>query len=62
MKLMQHKYPSIKKLEVELKQLEEPITLPTRPCKYINHEFNLIDKINIHIYIYICDIREYILM
>ncbi|XP_074104837.1 uncharacterized protein LOC141531163 isoform X2 [Cotesia typhae] len=31
MKLMQHKYPSIKKLEVELKQLEEPITLPTRP-------------------------------
>jgi len=33
MKLMQHKYPSIKKLEVELRQLEEPITLPTRPCK-----------------------------
>lgn len=32
---MQHKYPSIKKLEVELKQLEEPITLPTRPCKLI---------------------------
>ncbi|XP_044584110.1 uncharacterized protein LOC123264717 isoform X4 [Cotesia glomerata] len=31
MKLMQHKYSSIKKLEVELKQLEEPITLPTRP-------------------------------
>ncbi|XP_014470566.1 PREDICTED: uncharacterized protein LOC106742280 isoform X4 [Dinoponera quadriceps] len=31
MKLMQHKYPSIKKLEVELRQLEEPITLPTRP-------------------------------
>ncbi|XP_015123699.1 uncharacterized protein LOC107045831 isoform X4 [Diachasma alloeum] len=31
MKLMQHKYPNIKKLEVELKQLEEPITLPTRP-------------------------------
>uniref|UniRef100_A0A0C9QF51 RpoC2_2 protein n=1 Tax=Fopius arisanus TaxID=64838 RepID=A0A0C9QF51_9HYME len=31
MKLMQHKYPNIKKLEVELKQLEEPITLPWRP-------------------------------
>ncbi|KAK0083658.1 hypothetical protein PV325_008432 [Microctonus aethiopoides] len=31
MKLMQHKYLSIKKLEVELKQLEEPIILPTRP-------------------------------
>ncbi|XP_067208714.1 uncharacterized protein [Linepithema humile] len=31
MKLMQHKYPSIKKLEIELRQLEEPITLPTRP-------------------------------
>ncbi|KAG7205252.1 hypothetical protein KM043_018331 [Ampulex compressa] len=31
MKLMQHKYPSIRKLEVELRQLEEPITLPARP-------------------------------
>ncbi|XP_033225188.1 uncharacterized protein LOC117178070 [Belonocnema kinseyi] len=31
MKLMQHKYPTIKKLEVELKQLEDPIDLPTRP-------------------------------
>ncbi|XP_034942637.1 uncharacterized protein [Chelonus insularis] len=31
MKLMQHKYVGIKKLEVELKQLEEPITLPSRP-------------------------------
>ncbi|KAL6444940.1 hypothetical protein ACFW04_002142 [Cataglyphis niger] len=31
MKLMQHKYPSIKKLEIELRQLEEPITLPSRP-------------------------------
>ncbi|XP_078046425.1 uncharacterized protein LOC144474909 isoform X3 [Augochlora pura] len=31
MKLMLHKYPSIKKIEVELKQLEEPITLPARP-------------------------------
>lgn len=33
MKLMQHKYPSIKKLEIELRQLEEPITLPSRPCE-----------------------------
>lgn len=32
-KLMQHKYTSIKKLEVELKQLEEPVSLPTRPRK-----------------------------
>ncbi|XP_043667705.1 uncharacterized protein LOC122628905 isoform X1 [Vespula pensylvanica] len=32
-KLMQHKYSSIKKLEVELKQLEEPISLPTRPSR-----------------------------
>lgn len=39
MKLMQHKYPSIKKLEVELRQLEEPITLPSRPCKYLNRYF-----------------------
>lgn len=31
MKLMQHKYPTIKKLEVELKQLEDPIDLPARP-------------------------------
>lgn len=31
MKLMQNKYPGIKKLEVELKQLEEPVSLPTRP-------------------------------
>ncbi|XP_071643870.1 uncharacterized protein [Temnothorax longispinosus] len=31
MKLMQHKYPSIKKLEVELRHVEEPITLPSRP-------------------------------
>ncbi|XP_029043007.1 uncharacterized protein LOC114876098 isoform X4 [Osmia bicornis bicornis] len=31
MKLMLHKYPTIKKIEVELRQLEEPITLPTRP-------------------------------
>ncbi|XP_014616189.1 PREDICTED: uncharacterized protein LOC106793619 isoform X2 [Polistes canadensis] len=32
-KLMQHKYSSIKKLEVELKQLEEPVSLPTRPSR-----------------------------
>ncbi|XP_033324430.2 uncharacterized protein LOC117219397 isoform X2 [Megalopta genalis] len=31
MKLMLHKYPSIKKIEVELKQLEEPVNLPARP-------------------------------
>ncbi|KAK2585124.1 hypothetical protein KPH14_008634 [Odynerus spinipes] len=31
MKLMQNKYPSIKKLEVELKKLEEPVSLPARP-------------------------------
>ncbi|XP_012269161.2 uncharacterized protein LOC105693664 isoform X2 [Athalia rosae] len=30
-KLMQHKYTTIKKLEVELRQLQEPIDLPTRP-------------------------------
>lgn len=34
MKLMLHKYSTIKKIEVELKQLEEPVNLPTRPCKY----------------------------
>ncbi|XP_076223061.1 uncharacterized protein LOC116435068 isoform X2 [Nomia melanderi] len=31
MKLMYRKYPSIKKIEVELKQLEEPVNLPARP-------------------------------
>ncbi|XP_003402170.2 uncharacterized protein LOC126926419 isoform X4 [Bombus affinis] len=31
MKLMLHKYSTIKKIEVELKQLEEPVNLPTRP-------------------------------
>ncbi|XP_066581858.1 uncharacterized protein [Prorops nasuta] len=30
-KLMQNKYPNIKKLEVELRQLDEPVTLPSRP-------------------------------
>ncbi|XP_070519498.1 uncharacterized protein [Cardiocondyla obscurior] len=35
MKLMQHKYLSIKKLEVELRQLEEPITLPSRPYETV---------------------------
>lgn len=34
MKLMLHKYSTIKKIEVELKQLEEPVNLPARPCKY----------------------------
>ena len=28
---MQHKYSNIQKLEVELKQLEDPIDLPNRP-------------------------------
>ncbi|XP_046605740.1 uncharacterized protein LOC124298138 isoform X1 [Neodiprion virginianus] len=31
MKLMQHKYTTIKKLEIELKQLQEPVELPARP-------------------------------
>ncbi|XP_043519587.1 uncharacterized protein LOC122533693 isoform X2 [Frieseomelitta varia] len=31
MKLMLHKYSTIKKIEVELKQLEEPVNLPARP-------------------------------
>ncbi|XP_017765278.1 PREDICTED: uncharacterized protein LOC108554491 isoform X1 [Eufriesea mexicana] len=31
MKLMLSKYPTIKKIEVELKQLEEPVNLPSRP-------------------------------
>ncbi|CAH1155133.1 unnamed protein product, partial [Phaedon cochleariae] len=31
MKLMQHNFNSIIKLEVELRQLEEPVTLPPRP-------------------------------
>ncbi|XP_017888477.1 uncharacterized protein LOC108629969 isoform X3 [Ceratina calcarata] len=31
MKLMLHKYCTIKKIEVELKQLEEPVNLPARP-------------------------------
>lgn len=31
---MQHNFNSILKLEVELKQLEEPIDVPTRPCKF----------------------------
>lgn len=32
---MQHKYPAIQKLEVELKQLEDPVDLPTRPREYM---------------------------
>ncbi|XP_016837351.1 uncharacterized protein LOC100122198 isoform X2 [Nasonia vitripennis] len=31
MKLVQHKYPTIDRIEVELKQIEEPIELPVRP-------------------------------
>lgn len=60
---MQHKYPSIKKLEVELKQLEEPITLPTRPCKYwflinILYRYLHICIVHICIYTYIYDIVD----
>ncbi|XP_046740548.1 uncharacterized protein LOC124407967 isoform X3 [Diprion similis] len=33
MKLMQHKYTTIKKLEIELRQLQEPIELPARPSQ-----------------------------
>jgi len=50
MKLMQHKYPSIKKLEVELRQLEEPITLPSRPCKYLNSYFFFVNATEIIVY------------
>lgn len=42
MKLMLHKYSTIKKIEVELKQLEEPVNLPARPCKYNIIFFNFI--------------------
>ncbi|XP_006620600.1 uncharacterized protein LOC102674931 isoform X2 [Apis dorsata] len=35
MKLMLHKYSTIKKIEVELKQLEEPINLPTADTGHI---------------------------
>ncbi|XP_058799256.1 uncharacterized protein LOC131668821 isoform X2 [Phymastichus coffea] len=31
MKLVQHKYPGIERIEIELKQIEEPIELPIRP-------------------------------
>ncbi|KAJ8667280.1 hypothetical protein QAD02_008942 [Eretmocerus hayati] len=31
MKLVQHKYPTINKVEVELKQIDEPVELPVRP-------------------------------
>jgi len=47
---MQHKYPSIKKLEVELRQLEEPIILPSRPCKYLNSYFFFINATEIIAY------------
>lgn len=35
MKLMQHNYKSIVKLEIELKQLKEPVEVPSRPRKYL---------------------------
>ncbi|XP_054016260.1 uncharacterized protein LOC128896801 isoform X1 [Hylaeus anthracinus] len=41
MKLMLHKYPSIKKIEVELKQLEEPVNLPARPSNTGHKLFTL---------------------
>lgn len=36
MKLMQHNYSEISKIEVELKILEEPAEVPTRPRKYFH--------------------------
>ncbi|KAG8243875.1 hypothetical protein J6590_035490 [Homalodisca vitripennis] len=33
MKLMQHKYPTIRKLEIILRQLDEAHTMPTRPSR-----------------------------
>lgn len=35
MKLVQHKYATIDRVEVELKQIEEPMNFPVRPCKYM---------------------------
>lgn len=43
---MLHKYSTIKKIEVELKQLEEPINLPTRSCKYNIFIFILLKHTN----------------
>lgn len=65
MKLMLHKYSTIKKIEVELKQLEEPINLPTRPCKYnIIHFYFIKTLYKLLIYVYIiyniCNIFFYI--
>ena len=37
MKLVQHKYPFIDRVEVELKQIEEPVEFPVRPCKKIKN-------------------------
>ena len=34
MKLVQHKYPTIDRVEVELKQIEENVEFPVRPCEY----------------------------
>lgn len=38
MKLMQHRYPSIARLEIELRQLES-VAPPTRPCEFISPQY-----------------------
>lgn len=43
---MQHKYTTIKKLEVELRQLKEPVDLPARPCEYIQFYVYLCQNID----------------
>jgi hypothetical protein len=35
LKLLQHKYSGIDHVEVTLKQVEDPVEFPVRPCKYI---------------------------
>lgn len=40
MKLMQHRYPTIRRLEIELRQLESAAP-PTRPCKTLKHKVKL---------------------
>lgn len=40
MKLMQHRYPSISRLEIELRQLES-VAPPTRPCEFISTQYPL---------------------
>ncbi|CAK9798675.1 hypothetical protein ANTPLA_LOCUS1725 [Anthophora plagiata] len=42
MKLMLHKYSTIKKIEVELKQLEEPVNLPARPSDTGHIQFTVL--------------------